>query len=163
MPDQDTPFVTNDEIACVLFQVASMLSIFHENRFRVRAYRRAALGVLLLPRPLAEYVFENRKLPLPGVGHRLTSHLRELVNTGHFGVYDELLEDFGEPLTTLLTVPGVGPKTAIRLMRELNVDSVRALVEAARDGKIRELRGFGPRSEANLARRAERLLEKQAA
>ncbi|HEX8917319.1 MAG TPA: helix-hairpin-helix domain-containing protein [Chloroflexota bacterium] len=163
MSSNDTPFVSNDEIARVLFHVASLLSIFGENRFRVRAYRRAALGVLLLPRPLAEYVFEGSKLPIPGVGQRLSNHLRELVNTGHFGVYDELLEDLGEPLTSLLTVPGVGPKTAIRLMRELKIDSIQALAAAARDGQIRSLRGFGLRSEARLGHEAEHLLEIQAA
>src|SRR5579864_9283177 len=94
----DTPALTNDEIARVLFQVASLLDIFGDNPYRVRAYRRAALGVLLLPRQLVEYVSANEDLPLPGLGKSMDHRLRELVNSGNMGIYETLLEDLGEPL-----------------------------------------------------------------
>lgn len=159
-PQPELLFVTNEEVARILFQIASLLDMMQENTYRVRAYRRAALGILLLPKPLAEYVSENEDPPLPGVGERIRARLHELVNTGHMGLYEGLLEDVGEPVMSLLALRGVGPKTAIRLARELNIRSYADLAEAARAGRIQALRGFGPKREAQLGSQAEaRLLE----
>lgn len=155
---QSTPVATNEEVARVLFQAASLLDVIGENPYRVRAYRRAALGVLLLPRQLADYVVEDEELPLPGVGERMRRHLTDVVNTGHMGIYETLLEDLGEPLISLLAVRGIGPKTAIRLIRELQIGSLEDLVRAAQDGKIQALHGFGPKREAELGRHAAALL-----
>ena len=161
--DPGTPVATNEEVARVLFQLASLLELMQENPYRVRGYRRAALGVLLLPRQLAEYVADDQELPLPGVGERMRGRLVEIVNTGHMGVYETILADLGEPLITLLGLRGVGPKTAMRLMRELQIESLQDLVEAARDGKIQTLRGFGPKREAQIGQQAETLLLEGAA
>jgi DNA polymerase (family 10) len=152
-------FPTNQEIARILFQVATLLSMTQDNFYRVRAYRRAAFGVLNLPKPYADYVVAGERAPLPGVGDRIRGRLYELVNTGHMGVYEALLVELGEPLASLLAVHGIGPKTATRLVQELSIGSLTELVEAAQAGRIRALRGFGPRREEGLARAAEILLE----
>jgi DNA polymerase (family 10) len=70
----------------------------------------------------------------------------------------DLLAGLPRPLRELLAVPGVGPKTAARLLGETNVRSVRGLLRAARRGQLQRLRGFGPRREANLAAAAGQLL-----
>jgi DNA polymerase (family 10) len=158
MNGQDDLFPTNQEIARVLFQIASILDMIEGNEYRVRAYRRAALGVLLMRRSLAECIIDDEELPLPGVGERIRRRLYDLVNTGHMGVHEALLEELGEPLTALLAVEGIGPKTAVTLIRELQIESLAQLVEAARAGRIRELRGFGPKREESIARHAEELL-----
>src|SRR5437588_10114221 len=146
----DIPFVTNDEVSRVLFHVASILEMTQDNVYRVRAYRRAALGVLMLPRPLADYVSRDETPNLPGVGARIRARLQELVNTGHMGVYETLLEEIGEPFASLLSLHGVGPKTAMRLVNELHISSLPDLAQAAQEGRIRRLRGFGLKREANL-------------
>lgn len=156
--DNSTPYVTNAEIARILFHVASILDTTQDNIYRVRAYRRAALGVLMLQRPLVEYVLDGEEAPLPGVGDRIRGRLKELINTGQMGVYAALLEEIGEPIVSLLALYGVGPKTATRLVNELKLHSLQDLVEAAHAGKIRQLRGFGIKKEAQLAERAEALL-----
>jgi DNA polymerase (family 10) len=159
MASPDALFATNEEIAHVLFKAASILELLEENPYRVRAYRRAALGVLLLPRQLAEYISLDEEMPLPGVGERLRGRLHELVNTGHMGLYDTLLEELGEPLASLMNMRGVGPKTAVRLVRELGISSLDDLARAAREGRIQALRGFGPKREAQIGHQAEELLE----
>jgi DNA polymerase (family 10) len=157
-PDSSTPFITNAEIARVLFQIGALLEMMEVNPYRVRAYRRAALSVLFLPKPLIEYFGRQQEPPLPGVGETIRSRLEELVNTGHMGTYEALLEEVGEPMISLLRIPGIGPKTAVRLVSELSVSSPEELAEAAREGRIRALYGFGPKREARLGEQAERVL-----
>ena len=157
--EQDISYPSNQEIARVLFQVASLLEMTQDNFYRVRAYRRAALGVLMLRKPVAEYVAADEKPPLPGVGDRIHGRLRDLVNTGHMGVYETLRAEIGEPLASLLAIHGIGPKTAIRLVQELHIGSLADLAEAARAGKIQNLRGFGPKRESSLGRQAEMILD----
>ncbi len=157
----DTPFVTNDEISRILFHIASIIELIEKdpNPYRVRAYRRAAFGMLGLPRPLVDYVVAGVEPPLPGVGQRIRGRLRELVNTGHMGVYGALIEELGEPLGSLLALRGVGPKTAIRLVEELHIASLEDLAAAAKSGRIRALHDFGPKREASLGMQAEEILE----
>lgn len=159
----ETPWATNDEIARILFQVASLLELIEGNPYRIRAYRRAALGVLYLPKPLAEYVASHESIPLPGAGDGMQRRLVDLVNTGSMGVYETLLDDVGEPLVSLLRVHGIGPKTAIRLIRELGVGSLQDLVVAAREGRIQTLRGFGAIKETQFRMAAENVLTVTAA
>jgi DNA polymerase (family 10) len=157
-PDTSTPFITNAEIARVLFQIGAMLEMMEVNPYRVRAYRRAALSVLFLPKPLVDYFGRQEEPPLPGVGERIRSRLEELINTGHMGTYEALLEEVGEPMVSLLRIPGVGPKTAVRLVSELGISSPQDLAQAAREGRIRGLHGFGVKREALLGAHAESVL-----
>jgi len=150
----DTPFITNQEIARVLFQIGALLETMEGNPLRVRAYRRAALGVLFLPRPLVDYVACHQDLPVSGLGDWLRQRLYDLVNTGHIDAHAALLDEIGEPMATLLGIEGVGPKTAIRLISELGVGSLEDLRDAADTGRIQELRGFGAKRQKELGRRA---------
>lgn len=148
-------YATNEEVAHVLFKVASMLEMLQENPFRVTAYRRAALQVLFLPKPLAEYLWADEQAPLHGVGERMRGHLVDLVNTGGMGVYETVAQELGEPLASLMSFDGVGPKTAMRLMRELQLESLEDLARAGREGRIRALKGFGAKRETSLTLQAE--------
>jgi DNA polymerase (family 10) len=153
--DPSTPFITNPEVARILFQIASLLEMTQDNIYRVRAYRRAALGVLLLPQPLVAYYARGEEPPLPGVGVRIRGRLRELMDTGQMGVYETLLDEVGDPIASLLSLNGVGPKTATRLVTELEIASLSDLVHAAKAGKVQKLRGFGARREEALRLAAE--------
>lgn len=157
LPQTDTPFITNREAARALFQMGALLEIMEGNPFRVRAYRRAALAVLFLPGPLVEYFARDEQAPLPGVGERMRRHLAELVNTGQMDVHSALLDEVGEPMLSLLAVEGIGPKTAIRLISELQLETLEDLATALGSGQVRSLRGFGSRREAQLASAVERL------
>ena len=152
----------NRELAKFVFAIASLLESQGANPYRVQAYRRAALGLASLPQPAVQYVNAQGELELPWLGERLRRKLGELVVYGRMQFHDELLAQLPGPFRELLAVPGVGPKTAERAIRDLGVRSVPELARAARERRLRTLRWIGPRREQQLGQAAEALLAEAA-
>ena len=148
----------NREAARALFGVASLLESQNANPYRVRAYRRAALNLLRLPNPAKELTNDAGQLDVPWLGDRLRRKLGELVTEGRMQFYEDYLQELPKPLRELLAVPGVGPKTADRLINDLHIRTPRGLLHHARRGHLQRLRGFGPVRESRLAMAAEELL-----
>jgi DNA polymerase/3'-5' exonuclease PolX len=154
--------VTNQQIAEVLFNIATILEMQQGNQYRIAAYRNAARGLMALPVPASDIIRSGTLLVLPGLGRRLRRKITELVTTGRLTFYDELCaEALPDDVRQLMTVPRVGPLTALRLTGSLNIHNVAGLYEAAHTHKLREHHGFGPRSEARLEQGAERVLRAQ--
>ncbi|MFN0074582.1 MAG: helix-hairpin-helix domain-containing protein [Chloroflexota bacterium] len=133
------------------------------NPYRVRAYRRAALGLLYLPNRADQYTTENGELYLPWLGPRLRRKLGELVTHGHLPFHDDLVAQFPKPFRELLTIPGVGPKTATRQIKDLGIRSIAGVAKSARARKLRLVYWIGPEREQRLGQAAEALLQQQAA
>jgi DNA polymerase (family 10) len=150
--------VDNRERALQVFAAASYLEARGANSYRVRAYQRAALRLLRMSEDASVYLDAQGELDLPGLGQRLRRKLGELVRTGRMSFHDELLAAEPRPIRALMTVPGIGPKTADRLVGELRVRGLRSLVRAARRGRLRRLRGIGPAREQAWGEAAELLL-----
>jgi DNA polymerase (family 10) len=143
--------VDNVEIARTLAEVADILEIQGENTFRIRAYRNAVRTVEVQTVPLARLVEQGSPLTqLPGIGKEMASHIREMATTGTLGYRDELLAKFPRALIELMRLPGLGPKKARRLWDELEINSVEALEEAAKAGRIAALSGFGAKSQQKI-------------
>lgn len=145
--------VTNKDAADILFNVATILELAEDNPYRIRAYRRAAR--LLLARPGGASVNlvdgkHGKELDLPGLGPRLRRKLGELLATGRMRFYVELCAELPEEVAGLMQIPGVGPKTALRLHEELGVSTPAEVAAAAEAGKVRALYGFGPKRERLL-------------
>jgi DNA polymerase (family X) len=150
--------VGNRERALEIFAVASLLEARGANPYRIRAYQRAALRLLRLQRDAADFLNDRGELVLPGLGARLRRKLGELVRTGHLSFHDELLAAEPRCIRTLMTVPGIGPKTADRLVSEAKVRGLKGLVRSARRGRLRRLNGIGPAREQAWAEAAETLI-----
>lgn len=148
----------NRERALQVFAAASYLEARGANPYRVRAYRRAALRLLWLSEDASSFLTDDSELDLPGLGQRLRRKLGELVRTGRMSFHDELLAAEPRPIRTLMTVPGIGPKTADRLVSEAGVRGLKSLARAARSGRLRRLRGIGEARERAWAEAAELLL-----
>ena len=143
--------ITNQQIAEVLFNIATLLEMQQGNLYRIEAYRNAARGMMALPIPAADLIRRSERLELPGLGERLRRKISELVTTGRMTFYNDLCEEvLPEDMRSLMAVARVGPRTALRLSGQLGIHSVAKLYEAARDHKLREHYGFGSRSEQRL-------------
>jgi DNA polymerase (family 10) len=142
----------NRRVAKMLSDVADMLEIRGESRFRILAYRKAADEIRGLGRDVYDYVTEDRLRELPGVGKSIAEAVVEIVGTGTAGVYEDLKQSYPPSLVAVMDVQGVGPKKAKLLHDELGVDSVDALESAVQAHKLRDLTGFGEKSEQNIVR-----------
>lgn len=137
----------NLAIARVLAEIGDLLEIKNENPFKIRAYRNAADAIVHLPEALASLPPADR-LAIPGIGKDLAAKIGELVETGACRYHRELLEEFPPTILDLLHLQGVGPKTVALLYRGLEIRTLDDLERAAREGRIRALKGMGARKEA---------------
>ncbi len=144
--------MSNHEIAAVFDQIADLLEFQGANAFRVRAYRNAARTIHDLPESAADLATDpNRSLTdIEGIGKDLADKIATLVTTGSLPMLDELLADIPESVLAILRVPGLGPKRAAVLYRELHVATLDDLRAACESHKIQELKGFGAKMEAAI-------------
>ncbi|MBW8713283.1 MAG: hypothetical protein JF632_04270, partial [Acidobacteria bacterium] len=144
----------NLAIARVLGEIGDLLEIKNENPFKIRAYRNAADTITHLGDPVASLPAPER-LRLPGVGKDLAAKIAELIDTGVCQYHQELLQEFPPTVLDLLRLQGVGPKTVALLYYTLGIKSLDDLESAARDGRIRELKGMGAKKEALILKALE--------
>lgn len=137
----------NLAIARVLAEIGDLLEIKGDNPFKIRAYRNAADTVVHETRGMATLTAAER-LELQGIGKDLAAKIGELIETGAIRYHQELLRKFPPTVLDLLHLQGVGPKTVARLYGDLGVRTLEELEQAARDGRIRAMKGMGARKEA---------------
>lgn len=146
------PPVTNEQVAEILFNIATLLEMQQGNPYRIAAYQNAARGMMGLREPVAAILARGERLTLPGLGDRLRRKIGELVTTGRLTFYEDLCEEsLPDDVRELMTVAHVGPRIGLRLTNHLGVHSVAQLWEMAQTRHLREHHGFGPRSEQRLA------------
>ncbi len=137
-------------------EIADLLEIQGANPFRVRAYRNAARTVEGLGRDLAALVRAGEDLTeLPAIGEDLAAKIKEAVETGRIAFLARLHKELPPAITELLKIPGLGPKRVKALYQDLGVQSLEQLARAARDGRIRQLPGFGAKTEEKILQAVE--------
>jgi DNA polymerase (family 10) len=141
--------MTNAEIAAVFEHIADLLEFQGANPFRVRAYRNAARTIHDLTESAADILADpNRSLmEIEGIGKDLAEKIATLAQTGTLPMLDELLAEIPESVLAILRVPGLGPKRAAVLFHELNISNIDQLRQACQEHRVRELKGFGAKSE----------------
>ena len=144
--------MTNREIAAVFEQVADLLEFQDANPFRVRAYRNSARKLADLSEPLSTIAVDPARqlTDLEGIGKDLAEKIQTLLATGSLPMLDELLAEAPPTVLDLLRVPGLGPKKAAVLYRELGVGSLEDLRAACEQERVRELKGFGTKTEEKI-------------
>jgi DNA polymerase (family 10) len=142
--------IHNSEVADLLAQVADLLEIEGANEFRVRAYRNAARTVREYPRSIAELAKAQHLTDLPDIGNDLAGKIQEIVRTGKLSQLEEIQRRTPATLAELLKLERLGPKRVQRLYQELGITSLDELREAAQNGRLREIEGFGAKTEENI-------------
>jgi DNA polymerase (family 10) len=143
--------VQNAEIAAMFDQAAELLEIKGDNPFRTRAYRRAARVIEGLPKSVTSLLKAGEDLAeLPGIGKDLAGKIAAIVSTGKFDLLDTLKRQLPGDLGAIAALPGLGPKRVKLLYDKLGIRSIEDLHRAVKAGRLRELRGFGAKSEAKL-------------
>ncbi len=143
--------IHNADIAAIFEEIADLLEIQGANPFRVRAYRNAARTVGEFGRDLAALLARGQALPkIPGIGPDLARKIHEIASTGKSSFLERLHKELPETITELLHIPGLGPKKVKALYDQLKVDSLADLRAAAEAGRIRELPGFGEKTERHI-------------
>jgi DNA polymerase (family 10) len=142
--------LANGAIADALDELGDLYELDGAVIHRVLAYRNAAREIRNAPVSVAKLALAGELTSLPGIGATLEGKIVALLETGEIPAAIKLRERYPPGLLALTTLPGLGARRARRLFDELGIDSPAALREAAVAGRVRELKGFGPRAEAAL-------------
>lgn len=145
---------TNGEIAQLLRRVAAAYQILGENRFKIIAYDRAADSIEHLTSE-AKDLWDNQKLSdISGIGDAIAKHLDELFRTGSVQHFMSVFKKVPAAVFPLLSVPGLGPKKAYKLVTELKLDNAAHalddLEKAIRAGRVAPLESFGEKSQRDI-------------
>lgn len=141
--------MTNAQIAEKFELIADLLEITGENFFRVRAYRNAARTIRDLDRSLATIAAADVKdlQKIDGIGKDLAEKISTLLETGEIPMLKELQAQVPESVLALMRIPGLGPKKAAVLHRELGINTLEQLRAACEAGTVKALKGFGAKTE----------------
>jgi hypothetical protein len=142
--------MTNQTIASTFERVAALLEQQGASPFRIRAWRDGAQGIRAHDRELGDVFHDHGRVGLeavPHIGPRLAAVIVDLLKTGRCAALERLEGDHSHALAGL---PGIGPRLAERIHRELAIETLEELEAAAHDGRLATVPGFGPRRIAGL-------------
>ena len=146
----------NIEIARIFAQIADLLEIQQESTFRVNAYRKGSRALESLADDVEAVAARGELRKIGGIGESLAEKIEEYLRTGTVAYHEELQRALPPGVAELMTIPEVGPKTALLLYQRLGVTDIDALERAAHAGKVRELPRLGAKIEQNILQGIER-------
>ncbi|WP_026454194.1 DNA polymerase/3'-5' exonuclease PolX [Saccharomonospora iraqiensis] len=141
----------NDEVAALLQEYADLLSISGGEAFKVRVYEKAARAVAGHHADVSGLDADELRA-VPGVGSSIAKKVDEYLRTGRVAALERLRGRIPAGVRALTEIPTLGPRKAMQIHTELGVSSVDELERALDEERVRELKGFGPRTEENLRR-----------
>ena len=146
----------NKQIARILRDTAQLLEIDGAIIGRYRSYEKAAELIDSLPESVEQLVKEPEKLgELPGIGDRMVEHLQEIVKTGDYSLRKKLLKKYPATILDVLQLQSLGPKKVAFLWSNFKAATVADVERLAREQKLRDVPGFGEKSEQNILKAVE--------
>jgi DNA polymerase (family X) len=146
----------NKEVAKILHETARLLEVDGAIIGRYRSYEKVAELIASIPDRIEEIAKDDEKLrELPGVGEGMAEHIREVLKTGDYSLRKKLLKKYPATILELLELQSLGPKKVAFLWSNFKVATVEGVAKLAADGKLRDLPGFGEKSEENILKAAE--------
>jgi DNA polymerase (family 10) len=138
-------------IAAALQEIASLQELKGgDNRFKARAYRSGARAIAGYSGDIGEVITQNELTGIRGIGNALASQITQLYTTGKSSVLETLREEFPPGVLELTAVPGLTLSKIRTLHEALGITSVDELKAAAEAGLLRNVKGFGPKTEQSL-------------
>jgi DNA polymerase (family 10) len=146
----------NREVAKILQETAQLLEIDGAIIGRYRSYEKVAELLYSIHERIEDLAKDDAKLKeLPGVGDGMAAHIREILGTGDYSLRQKLLKKYPLTLLDLLHLQGMGPKKVAFLFKKFKVATVEGVEKLASEGKLRDLEGFGEKTEANILKATE--------
>ncbi len=153
--------MNNTQIAEIFENIADLLEVKGDQVFKIRAYQKAARTIERLPEELEDMLKAEKDLQeIPGIGKAISEKISEIVNTGRLEFYEKLQTEVPPGVLAIMQVPGIGPKTAALITKDLGISSVEGLEEAIRAGKLSQLPRLGEKTVANILRHIQTLKTK---
>ncbi|HEX9714045.1 MAG TPA: DNA polymerase/3'-5' exonuclease PolX [Actinomycetota bacterium] len=149
---------TNETVEALFAEWAELLQLAGADAFRVRAYEKAARSIGGFSKDLRDLDDKGLRA-IPSVGASMAARIREYLETGTLHELEDLREQVPAGLREMMRIPSLGPKKAILLHETLGISTVDELAGAARDGKLRGIKGLGQKTEENLLRGIQNLRE----
>ncbi|MEV8531433.1 DNA polymerase/3'-5' exonuclease PolX [Streptomyces sp. NPDC051211] len=139
----------NDQVEALLQEYADLIALRGGEAFKARAYEKAARAVGGHPEDVSK--LDAKKLrEIPNVGASVADKILEYLHTGRMSVVDEARASVPAGVRELIAIPGLGPRKAMVLYGELGISSVDQLLDAIHQERLRDLKGFGERTEDNI-------------
>jgi DNA polymerase (family 10) len=142
--------MTNKELAETFATIANLLEIKGEVIYKILAYRRVSETFREHPRAIRDVWREGKLREVPNVGPAIAEKVEELITTGQLQFFEKLKKEVPLSLAEMLAVPDLGPKRVALIWKKLNLTTLAELENAARTGKLRNLAGFGEKTEAKI-------------
>jgi DNA polymerase (family 10) len=139
----------NDEVAALLQEYADLISITGGDAFKARAYEKAARAVGGYPEDVSQLDLAGVQ-QIPNVGKSTAEKVIEYLRTGQVAAVEELRAKIPAGVRALTAIPTLGPKKAMVLYEQLHISSVEELADAIHAEKLRDLKGFGEKTEENI-------------
>ncbi|MEX2053154.1 MAG: helix-hairpin-helix domain-containing protein, partial [Candidatus Paceibacterota bacterium] len=143
---------SNQELVKILLEMAALLDM-QDVAFKPRAYEHAAYSIQVLDQEVAD-MYDKGGLKaledIPGVGQGIAERIEEYIKTGRIKDYEKLKKKFPVDIEGLTAIEGVGSKMVKKLYQELKIKDLASLEEAAKEGKLRKIEGFGEKSEQKI-------------
>lgn len=145
--------VNNKDIAQLFENMGALLEIKGDSIFKIRAYQRAARTINDLSFPLSTAVDDGMDLKkIPGIGKAINDKIKEFLQGGRVSAYDRLVEELPQGVLSLVDIPGIGPKTALLIGRELGISGIEGVEEAIKDGTLAALPRMGQKAADSIFR-----------
>jgi DNA polymerase (family 10) len=146
----------NREVAKILRETAQLLEIDGAIIGRYRTYEKVAELLFGMHERIEEIAKEEEKLTeLPGVGDNMAAHIREILKTGDYSLRQKLLKKYPATLLEVLELQSLGAKKVAMLFKIFGAATVADVEKLAREEKLRDIPGFGEKSEQNILKAAE--------
>lgn len=140
----------NAQLSATFDQMADIMEILGEDRFRINSYRKVARTISDLPVDVTLLLEEGTLGKMPGIGKSSLAKIEEFIESGRIAAHEALLAKIPTSLLELLDIQGMGPKGVKVIYNNLEVTSLDDLRQALADGSIETLPGFGAKKAAAI-------------